>query len=107
MFAALFGNPHEYVTEILGLREKIYEISSLRSSTWKGQKVLPMGVTFSASVQTCPVVHTASFTKDAASLFRGESSRGLTLTTNYHLAPRVKKEYSCTSTPLLGLHGLF
>jgi len=29
------------------------------------------------------------------------------LTTHSHLVPRLKKEYSYTSTPLLGLHGLF
>jgi hypothetical protein len=29
------------------------------------------------------------------------------LTTHHHLTPRVKKEYSYTSIPHLGLHGLF
>ena len=31
---------------------------------------------------------------------------GATLATHSHLAPRLKKEQSCTSTPPLGLHGL-
>jgi len=29
------------------------------------------------------------------------------LTTHPYLAPRLKKEYSYTSTPLLGFHGMF
>jgi hypothetical protein len=33
--------------------------------------------------------------------------RIVALTTHPHLAPRLKKEYSYTSTPGLGLHGLF
>jgi len=39
--------------------------------------------------------------------YQGQSVRGVTLTTHLHLAPRLKKEYSYTSTPPLGLHGLF
>jgi len=38
-------------------------------------------------------------------LFPGQSSRGVVLTTHRHLAPRLKKKYSSTSTPSLGLHG--
>jgi hypothetical protein len=30
---------------------------------------------------------------------------GVALTTHFHLAPRLKKKYSCTSTPPLRLHG--
>jgi hypothetical protein len=33
--------------------------------------------------------------------------RGVVLTTHPHLAPRLKKEYGCTSTPPLSFHGLF
>jgi len=40
-------------------------------------------------------------------LSRGQSDRGVALTTHLHLAPRLKKEYSYTSAPSLGLHGLF
>jgi hypothetical protein len=32
---------------------------------------------------------------------------GMALTTNPHLALRFKKEYNYTSTPTLGLHGMF
>jgi len=38
---------------------------------------------------------------------REESSRGVALNTHLHLASRLKKEYSYTSNPSLGLHGLF
>jgi hypothetical protein len=37
----------------------------------------------------------------------GKGGRGVALTTLPHLAPRLKKEYSYTSTPPLGLRGLF
>jgi hypothetical protein len=40
-------------------------------------------------------------------LSRDESGRGVVLTTQLHLAPRLKKEYSYTSTPPMGLRGLF
>ena len=40
-------------------------------------------------------------------LYRGYSGRGVTLTTHRHLASRLKKEYSYTSIPPLGLIGLF
>ena len=38
---------------------------------------------------------------------RGKLARGVALTTHPHLAPMLKKEYSYTSTPTLGLRGLF
>ena len=38
-------------------------------------------------------------------LSRGESGLGVVLTTHPHLAPRLRKEYSYTSTPPLGLRG--
>ena len=47
---------------------------------------------FSTPVQTDPEVHLASCT-----MGRG---RGVALTTHPHLQPRLKKEYSNTSTPL-------
>jgi hypothetical protein len=37
----------------------------------------------------------------------GKASRNVALTTHPHLAPRLKKGYTHTSTPPLGLHGLF
>ena len=38
---------------------------------------------------------------------RGQSGRGVVLVTHPHLAPRLKEEYSYTSTYPLGLHGVF
>ena len=39
--------------------------------------------------------------------FPGEKQQGMALTTHPQLAPRLKEEESYTSTPTLGLHGLF
>jgi hypothetical protein len=36
----------------------------------------------------------------------GESGLGVALNTHHHLASKLKKEYSYTSTPFLGLHDL-
>jgi len=40
-------------------------------------------------------------------LSRAQSSWGVALTTHPHLVLRLRKEQSYTSTPPLGLHGLF
>jgi hypothetical protein len=61
---------------------------------------------FSLSVQTELEVHPASCIMGTGYLSRGQSGRRVALTTHSHLAPRLKKEYSYTSTPLRGLHGL-
>jgi hypothetical protein len=54
------------------------------------------GTRFSTSVQT-----------GLLGLFLGDKAAGgVTSTTHLHLAQRLKKEYSCTSTPPQGLHGL-
>ena len=44
---------------------------------------------------------------DGGEIFRTDSGRGVALTTHPHLSPRLKKEHSYTSTPPLGLRGLF
>jgi hypothetical protein len=61
---------------------------------------------FSISVQTGPGAHLDSYASGRG-LSRGESGRGLELTTHFRLAPRLKKWYSYTSTPPLGLRNLF
>jgi hypothetical protein len=66
---------------------------------------IPVGARYSAHVQTSPKAYSASFTIDTG-YFPGESGRGLALTPP-HRAPRLKKENSYTSTPPLGLRGLF
>jgi hypothetical protein len=74
---------------------------------WTVRGSNPGGARFFAPVQTGPGAHPASYTMGNGSIFLGLSDRGVELTTHPHLAPRLKKEYSYTSTPPLGLHGLF
>jgi len=64
--------------------------------------LIPMGAVFSAQVQTGPGVHPTSYTMGTGSLL-GDSVVLIT----YHLAPKLKKESSSTSTSPLGLRGLF
>jgi hypothetical protein len=52
-------------------------------------------------------VHQASCTTGTWSLSQGKSGQGVAFTTYHNLEPRLKKEYRCTSTAPLGLHGLF
>jgi len=63
-------------------------------------------VRFSAPVQTSLGSHPTSYTMGTGSLL-GVIGRGVALTTHPHLVLRLKKELSCTSTPLLGLRDLF
>jgi hypothetical protein len=65
------------------------------------------GWCFSAPVQTGSGAHPASYAMGTGSLSRGKSGRGVAMTTNPHLAPRLKKVWTCTSTPHLGLRDLF
>jgi hypothetical protein len=65
---------------------------------------IPVGVRYSAPVETGPGDHTASCTMSAGSLSRRQWGRGVVLTTHHHLAPRLNKE-SYTSTPPPELHG--
>jgi hypothetical protein len=46
---------------------------------------------------------TLPFVQGVLGLFAGSKA----LNTHPHLEPRLKKEWSCTFTPPLGLHGLF
>ena len=61
---------------------------------------------FSAHVQTGPGAHPASDTMGTGSFPRVKRP-GSGVDHPPHLAPRLKKEYSYTSTPPLGLRGLF
>ena len=65
-----------------------------------------MEVRFSAAVQTGPGAHPASYTTGTGS-FPGVQRPGRGVEHPPHLSLRLKKEYSYTSTPPLGLHGLF
>jgi hypothetical protein len=64
------------------------------------------GARFSAPVQTGPGSHPASYTVGTGS-FPGVKRPGRGVTTHPHLAPRLRKDYSYTSTPNLGVRGLF
>ena len=62
---------------------------------------IPVMARFYTPVQTGPGAHPASCK------WVPDLSRGVALTTHPHPAPRFKEEYSYTSTPPLGLLGLF
>lgn len=61
---------------------------------------------FSATFQTSPGAHPASYTMATGSLTLGQSSQGVASTANPCLAPSLRKEYSYTSIPPLCLCGL-
>jgi hypothetical protein len=65
---------------------------------------MPVRARFSAPDQTGPGAHSASYTVGTGS-FPGvkRPGRGVDPT---HIAPRLKKEYSYTYTPPLGLRGV-
>jgi hypothetical protein len=67
---------------------------------------IPAGAKFSTPVQTGPGGHPASYTMGTGS-FPGVKRPGRGVDHPPHPAPRLKKEYSYTTTPLLGLRGLF
>jgi len=64
------------------------------------------GVRFSAPVQTGPGAHPVPHTMRTGS-FPGVKRPGHGVDDPPHLALRLKKEYSYTSTPTQGLRGLF
>ena len=64
-----------------------------------------LGVIVSGPVQTGPGAHPASYTIGAGSL-PGVKRPGRGVGHPLYIAPRLKKEYSYTSTPPMGLRGL-
>ena len=64
-----------------------------------------LGARFSAPVQTGPEAHPASCTMGTVS-FPGVKRPGRGADHPPHLSAEVKKEYSYTSTPPQGLHGV-
>jgi hypothetical protein len=60
---------------------------------------------FFATVQAGPGAHPASYTMGTGS-FPGVKRPGRDVDHPHHLVPRLKKEWSYTSTPPLGLRGL-
>jgi hypothetical protein len=71
-----------------------------------GPKIDPDGARFSAPVQTGPAAHPASYTMGTGS-FPGVKRPGRVVDHPPHLASRLRKEKRYTSTPPLGLRGLF
>jgi hypothetical protein len=73
----------------------------------RSQDRIQMRVRFSTPIQAGPGTHLGSSTIGTESLSRGKRHRGLKLTTYPYLVPGLKKEHSYTSSPPLGLRGLF
>jgi hypothetical protein len=61
---------------------------------------------FSATFQTSPGAHPASYTTATGSLTLGQSGQGVASTTDPCLVPSLRKEYSYTSIPPLCLCSL-
>lgn len=64
-----------------------------------------MGSKLSATVQTNPGAHPASYAMDAGS-FPGVKRPGRGCNHPPHLTPKLKNEYNYSSTPTLGFHAL-
>jgi hypothetical protein len=73
---------------------------------WLSGDRIPVGARFSAPVQTGPGAHSASCAMGAGSFPEVKSDQGVMLTIHPHIVPRLKKEYSSTSTPPLGIRDL-
>ena len=92
-----------YVPEVLGPGQLSRYSDWLRAGR-SGDRI-PVGARFSAPVQTDPGAHPAFCTMGTGS-FPGVKRLGRSVDHPPHLAPRLKKEQSYTSTPHLGLRGL-
>jgi len=68
---------------------------------------MTVGARFSAPVQTGHGAHPASYIIRGTGFYLGLKQPGRGVDNPPPLAPRLKEEYSCTSTPSLGLLGLF
>ena len=78
-------------------------LCDFRIMIWCDDMTFPLGEKSSAAVQIGPGAHPASCTVDTGSRSRRSSGRVVALSTHPHLAPRLKNEWSYTSTPPLGL----
>ena len=72
---------------------------------WTVRVRMPVTARFSAQVHTGPGAQPASYTMGTWSLL-GVKRPGRGVHHQSHLAPKLKKKYSYTPTPLLGLRGL-
>jgi hypothetical protein len=89
--------------------EVLYALVLRRDSDWLGagrfRVRTPVVTRFSAPVQTGPEDPPVSCSM-VTGFFQGVNGRGVALTTHPNLAPRLKKEYGCTSSTPLGLCGM-
>jgi len=83
---------------------EIAQTDSLRAGR-SGDRI-PVEARFSSAIQTGFGALPASYTMGTKS-FPGVKRRGVALITYFHLGPRLEKEWSYTSTPSMGLRGLF
>jgi len=91
---------------ILQLKSVFYCLHNFVSNISHSKKI-KIGIIINVIRADRPWGHPAPFTTGTGSLFQGLKGRGVALTNQPHLAPKLKKEYSYTSTPPLGLRGLF
>ena len=82
---------------------QLSQYSDLLRTGRRGDRI-PVRAKFSAPVQTVPREHTTFWTMGLGTLPRTQSGWGMALATHRHIESRLKKEYSHTSTPLLGFH---
>jgi hypothetical protein len=85
-----------------GVAQSVYDLLRVGRS---GDRI-SVGARFSAPVQTGYGAHPASYTM-ATKTFLGVKQPGRGADHPRHLAPRLKKEWSYTSTPPVGFRGLF
>jgi hypothetical protein len=86
-------------------RTGIWSFDSLRAR--RSGVRMPMVMEFFAPLQTGPGAHPASVKWVPGLCPRGKADGAWPWHSTFKLAPRLKKEYSYTSTPTLELHALF
>jgi hypothetical protein len=94
-----------HCTNISMDRDSEVSIATRKRTERVGDRIL-VNASFSGPIQTVSGVHPASCTMNTGSL-PGVKRPGRGVNHPPHLAPRLNKQYKCTSTPLLGFHGLF
>jgi len=105
---ALSVNPHSSVSTAPTLRlhdRNLLTRCRMIRDTRSADRI-PVGTRFPSPVQTGPGTHPASYTMGTGS-FPEVKQPGRGIDHYPHLAPRLKEEYSYTSSPPLGLCGLF
>jgi hypothetical protein len=90
-------------TYFIQIAQSLYRLAS----GWTVRWLNPGEARFYTPVQTGHGSNLPSCTKGTVSLSRRWRRRGLDLKIHPHPAPKLKKECSYTSTPLLVLHGVF